>query len=196
LTADADTSFSLAEISLRAVGTTEKGEKLRRTATGVGYSIGVTGASTQGVVDRQRPLTGSWLGHELPAAMTDPTPATLALKLEKSEKKENGYEFRFRWTWNVKSSTLSVPDNVTADVPNFIDLRVIGMEVDKQDRKTGTFLVTSTKNTLPALYNIMVTGRLMDGGPPVDVYSPIMPFTVPALDSEEKPANASASVAR
>ena len=36
---------------------------------------------TQGVVDRQRPLTGAWLGHELPAAMTDPTPATLALTL-------------------------------------------------------------------------------------------------------------------
>ena len=103
---------------------------------------------TQGVVDRQRPLTGVWLGHELPAAMTDPTPANLALTLEKSEKKENGYEFRFRWTWNVKNSMLSVPENVTADVPNFIDLRVIGMEVDKKDRKTGTFLVTSTKNTL------------------------------------------------
>ena len=196
LTADADSKFSLAEISLRAVGTTAAGEKIGRAATGAGYAINVAGASTQGVVDRQRALTGTWLGHELPAAMTDATPATLALTLEKSDKKENGYEFLFRWTWNVKNSMLKVPESVTADVPNFIDLRVIGMEVDKKDDKTGTFLVTSTKNTLPALYNIMVTGRLMGGGTPVDIYSPIMPFTVPALDSEEKPANASASVAR
>ncbi len=196
LTADADSKFSTAEISLRAVGTNQAGEKVRYAATGVGYAIGVAGATSQGVVDRQRPLTGVWLGHELPAAMTDPTPANLELKLENSEKKENGYEFRFRWTWNVKSSMLSVPENVTADVPNFIDLRVIGMEVDKMDRKTGTFLVTSTKNTLPALYNIMVTGRLMGGGAPTDIYSPIIPFTLPALDPEEKPANASASVAR
>ena len=70
-----------------------------RPASGVGYAIAVAGATAQGVVDRQRPLTGSWLGQELPAAMTDPTPAYLALTLEKSEKKESGYEFRFRWTW-------------------------------------------------------------------------------------------------
>ena len=37
-----------------------------RKATGIGYSIGVAGATAQGVVDRQRPITGQWLGHELP----------------------------------------------------------------------------------------------------------------------------------
>jgi hypothetical protein len=195
LTATPDTQLSFSEIGLRALGTSSTGEQVARRAVGVAYAIPVAGATAQGVVDRQRALTGAWLGHELPAAMTDPTPATLALTLEKSEKKENGYEFRFRWNWNANSA-MSVPDTVAADVPNFIDLRVIGMAVDKSDSKTGTFLVTSTKNTLPALYNIMVTGRLMSGGAPVDVYSPILPFTVPALESEEKPANASASVAR
>ena len=73
--------------------------------------------------------------------------------------------FGFAGRGTSRSSMLSRSGKrVTADVPNFIDLRVIGMEVDKKDRKTGTFLVTSTKNTLPALYNIMVTGRLMGGG--------------------------------
>ena len=128
--------------------------------------------------------------------MTDPTPATLALKLEKSEKKESGVEFRFRWTWNVKNSMQRVPDIVSADVPNFIDLRVIEMEVDKTDKNTGTFLVTSTRNTLPAVYDILITGRLMVDGSPVDVLAPIVTFTVPVLDPEEKPANASASAAR
>ena len=125
------------------------GEKVTRDASGVGYAIGVAGATSQGVVDRQRPLTGTWLGEQLPAAITDPSPATLTLALEKSEKKESGYEFNFRWTWNTKNSMQRVPDTVSADVPNFIDLRVIGMAVDKKDPNTGTFLVTSTKNTCP-----------------------------------------------
>ena len=36
----------------------------------------------------------------------------------------------------------------------------------------------------------------MADGAPVDVYSPIVTFTVPALEPEEKPANATAAVAR
>ena len=39
-------------------------------------------------------------------------------------------------------------------------------------------------------------GRVTAEGQPVDVVSPIVTFSVPALDPEEKPANASASVAR
>ena len=52
-----------------------------------------------------------------------------------------------------------VPETISAEVPNFIDLRVIEMEVDKTDKNTGTFLVTSTKNTLPAVYDILISGR-------------------------------------
>jgi hypothetical protein len=196
LTAKPGVKLSTSEIGLRAIASTESDGKIGRPASGVGYAIGVAGASAQGVVDRQRPLTGAWLGYELPAAMTDPTPATLALNLEKSEKKESGVEFRFRWTWNVKNSMQRVPEMVSADVPNFIDLRVIEMEVDKTDKNTGTFLVTSTRNTLPAIYDILISGRLMVDSSPVDIFAPIVTFTVPALDPEEKPANASASAAR
>ncbi len=99
------------------------------------FAIPVAGATAQGVVDRQRPLTGEWLGYQLPAAMTDATPANLNLSLEKSEKKENGYEFRFRWKWNVENAMERVPEIVTAEVPNFIDLRVIEMAVDKTDQE-------------------------------------------------------------
>jgi len=129
-------------------------------------------------------------------ALTDAGPATLALTLEKSEKKEAGYEFHCRWKWTAPNTMQRVPETVSVDVPNFIDLRVIEMKVDKTDRTTGTFLVTSTKNTLPALYNIIISGRVMADGAPQEIYSPIMAFTLPALDPEEKPANASASAAR
>jgi hypothetical protein len=196
LTAQPGMKLPASEIGLRAIAMTPSGGKIARSAGGVGYSIAVAGATAQGVVDRQRPLTGSWLGHELPAALTDPTPAILSLKLEKSEKKEFGHEFRFRWTWTVKNSMQRVPETISAEVPNFIDLRVIEMEVDKTDKNTGTFLVTSTKNTLPAVYDILISGRLMVDNSPMDIVAPIVTFTVPALDPEEKPANASASAAR
>ena len=196
LTAASDTRLSGSEISLQAVASDEKGGTVVHPANGLGFAIAVAGATEQGVVDRQRPITGEWLGHKLPAALTDPTPATLALTLEKTEKKQSGYEFLFRWKWSVRNTSMRVPEIVSADVPNFIDLRVIGMTVDEKDNTTGTFLVTSTKNTLPALYNIIISGRLMSSGSPQDIYSPAMAFTVPALDPEEKPANASASAAR
>jgi hypothetical protein len=196
LTAEQNANFDASEIAVRAIALDAPGgSNVERAAKGVGYAIAVNGATSQGVVDRQRPLTGAWLGYELPAAKTDPQPASLELTLENSAKKESGYEFRFRWRWNTKNAMLRVPETVSAEVPNFIDLRIIEMAVDPKDKTTGTFLVTSTKNTLPALYNIMITGRLMAEGERVDVYSPIMSFTLPA-DTEEKNANASAAVAR
>lgn len=190
LTAAADTNLSAGEIGFKAIG-----DQLERAALGIGYAIGVAGANTQGVVDRQRALTGGWLGAQLPAAMTDPTPATLALTLESSEKKESGYEFRYRWNWSARDTMLKVPDTVSPDVPNFLDLRIIEMKVDPNDPKSGTFLVTSTRNTVPALYDIVVSGRLMVDGAAQEIYAPLLTLTVPAL-GEEKSSNANQPAAR
>jgi hypothetical protein len=82
------------------------------------------------------------------------------------------------------------------DLPNFIDFRAIEMEVDKKDRTSGTFLVTSTRNTLPALYNIGIMGRLMTGGQTQEIYSPLLPLTVAELDPEEKSNDANPTPAR
>lgn len=193
LTAEPDARIETAELKLEAIA---PDGTLTRAAKGIGYSIGVTGATAQGVVDRQRPLSGKWLGHDLPAAITDAGPATLTLTLEKSEKKEAGYEFHFRWKWSMRDSMQKPPEMVTTDVPNFLDLRVTGMKADEKDPTGGTFLVTSTRNTVPALYNIMISGKIMADGSPQEIYSPVLNLKVPALDPEEKPANASASVAR
>ncbi len=99
LTAAADANLTAGELSFRAIGSDEQGKPIERIATGLGYSIGVAGATDQGVVDRQRSLTGAWLGYSLPASLTDPLPATLGLKLESVAKKEAGFQFLFRWTW-------------------------------------------------------------------------------------------------
>jgi hypothetical protein len=193
LTAAAGATLKTSELRFRVVGSDEHGMPFDRLATGIGYSIGVAGATEQGVVDRQRPLTGAWLGYALPAALTDPPPATLGLKLEKVDKKESGYQFLFRWTWTTAGGMQNWPDTVSVDVPNFTDLRVIEMAVDPKDKKTGTFLVTSTRNTLPALYNTVINGRLTVGGVRRDIYAPLIAFPLPALD-EEKDKNASPTV--
>jgi len=187
LTASPDAKLDAGDLSFRVVGWDEKGQRMERTATGLGYSIGVAGATEQGVVDRQRSLTGTWLGYQLPAALTDPTVATLGLKLEKTEKKENGFQMLFRWTWS--GSNQNWPDTVNVDVPNFTDIRVIEMAIDPKNRKTGTFVLSSTKNTLPARYNMVISGRLMVDSVRQEIYAPLVAFQLPSLDPEEKDAN-------
>jgi len=196
LTATADTKLQIEELAFAAVGKDAAGHPIERRARGIGYTIGVNGATAQGVVDRQRPLSGAWLGAELPVAMAAPLSAHLDLKLEKTDKKESGYEFLFRWTFKPRNAMQAVPPTVSVDVPNFADLRIIGMAVDPNDKKTGTFLVTSTRNTLPARYDIGILGRLMIDGQQQEIYSEVQQFTLPALDPEEKNANASSTAAR
>jgi hypothetical protein len=193
LTAAAGATLKADELRFRVLGSDEQGMPFDRLATGIGYSIGVAGANEQGVVDRQRPLTGAWLGYALPAALSDPLPATLALKMENVAKKEAGYQFLFRWTWTTTGVMQNWPDTVNVDVPNFTDLRVIEMAVDPKDKKTGTFLVTSTKNTLPALYNVVISGRLMVNGARREIYAPLVAFPVPVMEEETKNANSTAA---
>jgi hypothetical protein len=195
LTFTAPTAVELPAAEIALLASTPDG-KYTNKAAGIGYSIGVAGATEQGVVDRQRPLTGAWLGHDVPVAMTDPTAATLAVKLERTEKKQAGYEYLVRWQWTVRNPMYRAPATVSVDVPNFTDLRVIDMKVDEKDDTTGTFVITSTKNTLPARYNLLVSGRLMVDGSRQEIYAPIATFDLPALDTEEKTANASDSAAR
>jgi len=188
LTADKD--LSLAPIEL---GFVARGDGIERVATGLAYLISVNGANTQGVVDRQRALNGSHLGYRMPAAMTAPTPATLVLSLVKAEKKESGYEYRFRWRWTAANPSQAVPKTVKVDLPNLGGTRVIEMELDKTDKRTGTFLVTTSKNSLPGPYNIGVSGQLMGG---IDVFSPLLRLDIPELANEENKTNASTAAAR
>lgn len=190
LSAPADSAFSEGDLSFKVIGVGADGKPIEREAAGLAYAIGVSGANTQGVVDRQRPLTGGWLGYRLPAMKGDAPPATLDLKLENTAKKEAGFEYRYRWQYHTRNAMQRVPETVGVDLPNLIDLRVIEMAVDKKDPKSGTFLVTTTKNTLPAVYNIGISGRMMVDGVQEDIYSPLQPLTVPVHDSEEKTANA------
>ncbi len=185
LTATKDLKLSGAELGFRVVG-----DKIERAATGIGYLIAVNGASTQGVVDRQRALNGLALGYQLPTATTAAEPAILTLSLDKTEQKEAGFEYRFRWRWTLSNSMQPLPDTVNVDVPNLQSNRVIEVEVDKKDKTTGTFLLTTSKNSLAGLYSIGISGRLMVGAMPLDIFSPLLRLDVPELQTDETKTNA------
>ena len=133
----------------------------------------VSGATDQGVVDRQRPVTAPWLGFELPAAIAEPQSGTLDVKQTNFKQLAEGGRYEFEYVWNVRTGT--PPRTVNVEVVGARDIRVIEM---KRAGKGGTFVVTTTKATDPARYDLYITGRLnTDSGDETIVSRPI-PFEV------------------
>ncbi len=176
------------ELELEGVGKLADGKEIVRKGTGLGMSVGVAGATIQGAVDRQRAVTGAWMDMDLPVAGTTALPATLAVTLEKTTRKAAGDEFLFRWKWS--GASFDFPATVSMDMVGAADIRAIEMRQDPKDKSTGTFLVTTTRLTLPGTYDFYVLGRLTSMGQTLDIYSrPIevlvkeAPADVPATDA-------------
>lgn len=180
-------------LPLTEIGFTVKGQGIEREAFGFAYLTPVNGATSQGVVDRQRALNGRHLGLRLPASTTTPTPATLELTLAEQVKKAEGFEYRFRWRWKSDSKSLAWPDTVNVDVPNLASIRIIEMEQDKTDKSTGTFLVTTSRNSVPGAYWVSINGRLAGM---IDVSSPVIKIDLPELTKEEGKSDATNPAAR
>ena len=67
-------------------------------------AIDVAGATDQGVVDRQRPVTAPWLGWDLPAALTDPPVATLEVRQTGFKQMDEGARYEFAYKWKVRGA--------------------------------------------------------------------------------------------
>jgi hypothetical protein len=170
LTADADAKLDTGSLEIWGEARLSDGTVLKRRARGVGMAIDVSGATDQGVVDRQRPLTAPWLGLDLPAAIGEQPSATLAVKQTAIKPMEEGVRYEYAWEWTMRG-TLMPPRTVGVEVTGAKDLRVIDM---KANRMGGTFAVTTTKATDPAKYDLYITGRLRtDDGDEVIVSRPI-----------------------
>ena len=149
------------------------GGSLKRRARGPGIVVAVAGATEQGVVDRQRPVTAPWLGFELPAAVAEAPPATLEVKQTNFKRLEEGGRYEYEYSWNVRAG--APMGNVSVDVVGARDIRVIEI---KGSAKGGSFVVTTTKATDAANYDLYVTGRLkMDEGDET-IVSRTIPFEV------------------
>ena len=118
-----------------------------------------------------RALTAPWLGLDLPMARTKPRAATLEVTMLERKRMEEGDQMKFRWKWNPIDTTLPLPKNVSAEMVGAADIRVVDMRTDSSDRTTGTFLVTTTKLTRPAKYDLYITGKLTADGQQEEIVS-------------------------
>jgi hypothetical protein len=122
--------------------------------------VEVAGATAQGVVDRQRPLTAPWLGFDLPVAMAPAPPAVLEVKQTGVTRMAEGARYEFAYTWNVRNRNFKVPEKLAVDVVGARDIRITDMKqsspVDSEGPITGTFLVHTSKATDPGRYDMIV----------------------------------------
>ncbi len=175
------------ELEVEAAGSLADGTEITVLGRGPGMSVAVNGATLQGSVDRQRPVTAAWLGHSLPASGTDALPVQLEVSLEKTVRKDVGDEFYFRWRW--KGEGAEWPMGIAADMVSAQDTRAIEMVRDPKDPKTGTFTMTTTRLTVAGDYDLYITGRVRLNGQDVNVYSRPILVTVKEAPVHAAPAS-------
>lgn len=186
LTADPDTHLDGSQLIVEGVADLPGGTQIVRRAEGPGMTVGVTGATLQGSVDRQRSLTAPWLGMQLPVGITRPPAATLEVSMVERKRLEEGDQMLFRWKWSPRDPTQVFPKSVGADMVGAADIRIIDSKVDPKDRTSGTFIITTTKLTRPAKYDLYINGRLMVDGQQQDIVS--RPITVDVMEVESRSA--------
>jgi hypothetical protein len=182
LTAEPGAQLDGSPLVVEGVAQLAGGAQIVRRAQGLGMIVSVAGATEQGSVDRQRPLTAGWLGLQLPAGLTTPPPATLEVSLVERKRLGEGDRIMFRWKWNPRDPNLALPKSVSADMPGAADIRMIDETVDPANSATGTFVITTTKLTRPAKYDLYLRGRLMVDGQQKDIVS--RPIPVEVLETE------------
>jgi len=176
LTADSDAELPVGQLQVWGEGTLPDGTKLQRQARGLGMVENIAGATDQGVVDRQRPVTAPWLGLDLPVGRTEPAPATLEVRQTSVKQMEEGVRYEFTYKWTVRGRG-TPPEQVGVDVIGARDIRVIDRK-PSADAKSGTFAVTTTKSTDPARYDLYVSGRLKTEDGEEAIVSRPIPFEV------------------
>ena len=176
ITADRDVKLAVDQLQIWGEGKLADGGVLRRRARGPGIVVDVAGATEQGVVDRQRPVTAPWLGLDLPVAMGDAPVATLEVRQTKLIPMAEGTRYEYAYQWTLKGRG-TPPMQVGVDVIGAKDIRVIDMKSDTGG-KSGTFAVTTTKATDVGRYDVYVTGRVRTDDGDENVVAPVIPFEV------------------
>ena len=69
-----------------------------------GMVVDVAGATEQGVVDRQRPVTAPWLGLDLPVALADAAAATLEVRQTNLKQMEEGARYEYAYQWKMRAA--------------------------------------------------------------------------------------------
>jgi hypothetical protein len=172
LTAEPGIEWNARDLEIWGEAKLADGTVLRRRASGPGMVVEVAGATAQGVVDRQRPLTASWLGLDLPVTRAEAPAATLDVRQTALKQMAEGARYEYEYHWKLRGKA-TPPKQVTVDVVGARDIRVIDMKA-AEDMETGTFAVTTTKATDAAHYDLYINGRVKtDDGEEVIISRPI-----------------------
>jgi Bacterial pre-peptidase C-terminal domain len=176
LTADQGAALQTGQLEIWGQGTMADGTVVRRRARGIGMVTDVAGATDQGVVDRQRPVTAPWLSLDMPVAIADAPAATLDVRQTNLKQMEEGARYEYTYKWTVKGRA-TPPAQVGVDVVGAKDIRVIDMKADAGGL-SGTFAVTTTKATDPARYDLYINGRVKTDDGDEAIVSRAIPFEV------------------
>ncbi|MEJ7607260.1 MAG: hypothetical protein WKF37_13595 [Bryobacteraceae bacterium] len=174
LTAEPGIELPQRELIVYGEGKLEDGSLIRRRARGPALMVDVAGATSQGVVDRQRPVTAAWLGFDLPVAMTDAPAASLEVKQVKLIRMEEGDRYEYEYAWKSRG-TVELPKDVTVDAIGARDTRITGLV---KDGAKGSFVINTTKATIPDRYDLIVRGKVRIDGREEEIYAQPLPLIV------------------
>ena len=175
LTADPGVSLPNRDLIVIGEGKLADGTVVRKRAHGTALQVDVAGATAQGVVDRQRPVTAPWIAQDLPTAIAEPARATLELKQTNLIQMAEGGRYEFEYTWHPRPGAMP-PKEVNVDIIGIKDIRIIDMKPN--GKGGGTFAVTTTKATDAARYDMYISGRVQTEDGPENVISRAIPFEV------------------
>jgi hypothetical protein len=177
LSADSELTLTDRDLVVYGEGKTDSGEVISRRALGPAAVIDVAGATSQGVVDRQRALTAPWLGFDLPTAVAGKPSATLEVKQVNVARMEEGDRYDFEYQWRAPKY-IDFPRELSVEVIGARDIRITSFE--RTSLYSGVFSINTTKATDPASYDVIVRGRLKGESGDEDIYA--LPVALKVLD--------------
>ena len=123
------------------------------------WSVDVAGATEQGVVDRQRPVTAPWLGAGPAGGDRGRAGGDARSAADATQADGRRRALRVRVQMDDRAASVTPPAQVGVDVIGAKDIRVIDMKAET-GAMSGTFAVTTTKATDPARYDLYINGRV------------------------------------
>jgi hypothetical protein len=188
LTVAPDAELPQSDLVVEAEAKLADGTVLKRRATGLGVLIDVaggTGLPDPTSSDRQKPFTATWLGMGMPSSITKEPPATLEVRETGHTQMPEGDAYKFAWKVVTKNKMLQMPANINADAPGVRDIRVIDVKAASKGADNGTFTITTTRATTPAVYDLVISANLLIDGQRETITSRAIPFEVLKGTSDE-----------
>jgi hypothetical protein len=121
----------------------------------------------------------------MPSSISKEPPATLEVHETGHNQMPEGDAYKFAWKVVTKNKMLPMPANIQADAPGVRDIRVIDVKAASNGADNGTFTITTTRATTPAVYDLVISANLLIDGQRETITSRAIPFEVLKGTSDE-----------